>query len=128
MTIPQDLPTTLERDLQACVEALELRQGRPSHDIDYLTAANTLANFIRTHAATIAAQAAELDRLRGVEAVLVPRVPTESMVIDGFEAAFDCEQEQDEDTLGTCRGAAAIARATYRAMIDDAIGATGKGA
>jgi hypothetical protein len=49
--------------------------------------------------------------------VLVPKVPTDSMVVDGFEAAFDCQEDQDEDTQGSCRGAAEIARATYAAML-----------
>lgn len=51
------------------------------------------------------------------EWVLVPREPTERMTVAGFEAASDCEDEQDNDTKGTCRGAAEMARATWAAMI-----------
>lgn len=68
---------------------------------------------------------AEVEALRkklpGPGEVVVPREPTEHMVIAGFEAVSDLHDSDHPDvTFGGCRKAARSARVCYAAMLSAA--------
>lgn len=70
----------------------------------------------------------EIERLRGLvfanisaplyDYVIVPIVPTSSMVVDGFEAVSEFQNSDEYEEMSGCQGAAESARICWKTMLN----------